>query len=263
MNIQLICVEERDFDATSIQIKNILDEIKNNFAIRFEKVKVTLKKEVRVIEVNRLLLSLCVIQLRYILPEEEYDLSFDDFLPDNIPFDKVSSIIESYFNETNEFIHNIKLTDILEDFYDVNAKVLTTIADVAWSINLYKGNTIDVYDMLKLCHNNKEIKDICSYQTKMSDNIQFADIESAADVQTKKLISLLRSDKYKSCYRNILGSVSPKQFQQVFVNISLKPDLFGIIIPEPINTNFYAGLRNVQDYFIDAVGARKALITNA
>jgi hypothetical protein len=51
--------------------------------------------------------------------------------------------------------------------------------------------------------------------------------------------------------------------RQAFVNIGVKPGLMdGELMPEPVDTNFLRGMRNVEDYYICAVGARKALTTN-
>jgi hypothetical protein len=179
----------------------------------------------------------------------------------------------------NSFVSDVKnVNGVMKDYFDTTIEALTSIVDVseitkkiqvviertaayAWHFNLVKGNSVNIFDLLMAAHVDEEVMAILNFTS--DENAQFSTIEESVEAQSKRLIEILKSDKHDTCLRNMLSSVSLKQFQQAFVNISLKPDLYGKVIEKPINTSFLRGMRNSTDYFINATGARKALITNA
>jgi endonuclease V-like protein UPF0215 family len=230
-------------------IDGLIDLIKGDFAYKDEVVTLQLGKKTKEIKVNDLILSLLLIRTRFSFKRK---LTFDDFV--NVTGD-VNGTILKYFNEsiiTYDGEDRISLTDAM-------ANTAKELARYAWQINYLKGNSINIYDMVHLAKDYPEVKKLLEFES--NENSQFSEIERTVEEQAKKLIEILKASD--TCYKNLLSSVSLKQFQQVFVNISLKPDLYGRIIEKPINTSFYRGLRNSTDYFTNALGARKALIINA
>ena len=184
-----------------------------------------------------------------------------------------------YIVDESDFIHNVSningtignyYTTTLHKFEDntsietINRRIgysLELIAKYTWNINYYKGNTVNLYDIFKFMEEVPEVKDIMNFQ--VDEHQQFSEIEDSITKRTNELISLIK-DKSGDNYLNaMVDSVSKGQFQQVFVNVGLKPDLYENIIPKPINTSIMRGFRNSTDFYINAVGARKALITNA
>jgi hypothetical protein len=109
--------------------------------------------------------------------------------------------------------------------------------------------------------NDKEIYKLVNFNT--DEKLQYAEMEDQIKLKTNELIQRIYDYPESNCYKDIISSVSIRQFQQVFVNIGLKPDLYGKIYPKPINTSFFRGMRNEEDFYINALGARKSLIINA
>jgi hypothetical protein len=93
---------------------------------------------------------------------------------------------------------------------------------------------------------------------------ELGDIEKAADVAGAELIDRLKAMPGEFGRLLRCGSaVNRDQMRQAFVNIGVKPGLMdGELMPEPIDTSFVRGMRGVEDFYICAVGSRKALTTN-
>lgn len=248
-----------DAETRSTLLKELEESIVDNFQEDFSKelreyeLTVSLGDEQFPIKMNELFLNTILLPARFVV--EGYVISKEDFVFD---VKSINKTIASYFEETiNAFVHQIPIQTITK----VIAKVIENLSRQAWRINLLKGNSVNIYDLLHLMMKDSRFSDIINFTS--NENAQFSEIESSVEEQTEKLIELLKADEHDSCLKNMLGSISKKQFQQVYVNISLKPDLYGMIIERPINTSFFRGMRDSTDYYINATGARKALITNA
>lgn len=249
-----------DLETRTSECTSVVDVLIEGFQADFSKesrnavIAVQIQEEQFEIRLNDLLFSLLLIPARFI-EGIEYTFSRDDFLENT---DDVTKSMLKYFNDTIEiFTGHVNVDNITTAF----AKVIENTARQAWGINLFVGNSVNLYDVFKLMNENAEIADILNFQS--NENSQFSEIESSVEAQTERLVELLKSDECDSYLKNMLGSISIKQFQQVFVNISLKPDLYGKIIERPINTSFFRGMRDSTDYYINATGARKALVVNA
>lgn len=250
--------EERTLEA----IQELVSELETDFSKKVlnTKVNVILGEDQKVFKLNELIYSLLLIPVRFWS-------------------DEISEAANLEITFDNSFISNVKnVNDVLKDYFDVTIESLTSVVDVgeitkkiqyviervahySWHFNLVKGNSVNIFDILKAASVDPELMAILNFTS--DENAQFSTIEDSVDEQAKRLIEILKSDKHDTCIKNMLSSVSTKQFQQAFVNISLKPDLYGKIIEKPINTSFLRGMRNSTDFFINATGARKALITNA
>ena len=246
--------EERSEGNTEL-IKAIVDLLDEDFSktLRVSNVLVTLDEDEFEIRLNDLLYSLLLGESRF--HDGMHTFTKDDFFF-NVTDPKKA--MRAYFDDTIEmFAASLPVKQVTKCIETTIEK----IAHYAWHFNLVKGNSVNLFDLVKLATENKEVLDILNY--KSNENMQFSEIESSVEKQTKRLIEILRSDESDTCLKNMLSSVSAKQFQQAFVNVSLKPDLYGRVIEKPINTSFLQGMRNSTDFFINAVGARKALVTNA
>lgn len=220
-----------------------------------EKIKFKIKGKQQTVKLNKAIFALILILVRFPLKRE---LVAEDLGLDVDPA-KINSFLIKYYDTT--------LREVLGDV-ETSKKVKEAIGDVAcrmadltWTLNVQLGNSINVYDIVHLMKVNQEVADIINYKTSNDD--QYAEMEAGITKANNRLIEIFRSPEVKTCYRGIIGSTNKNQFSEVFTNIGLKPDLFGRIIPEPINTSFLRGMRNSDDFFINATGARKALTTNA
>jgi len=252
-DISLKCVEKKNHEEVENIKFNLLEYIVDNIDSRNRKIKVKLFKETKEVSLNQLLVGLIFIESKFIL---ERNLNFDDILiiPEKIdPNIYIKAYVDFLIVETpKEKIKELKKSI---------AKSLECLASFMFLFNEVKGNTINIYDLITLMNKNKKVRDIVNFS--INEKLQFADMEESVKKKCDELVNLILNEKGKNCFKDIVNTVSIRQFQQMFVNISLKPDLYGKIYPTPINTNFMRGMRNERDYFINAMGARKSLITNA
>lgn len=251
---------QRDSDYLKEVCDDILDDIRDDFGNYKDELILTYEGEEYILPQNAFLFALLYLPIRYPLKRS---LTLDDLLVVEDPH-KLNKELKEYLDLTlKEFLEEDHPDKEMakELFLDNMSKVLSNVARVAWEINLIKGNSFNIYDMIHLMAYSPKIRKILSYES--ATDKQYAAIEAGVSEKVKELIEILYSDEVDTCYKNLLSSVNTNQLGQVFVNISLKPDLFGRVIPEPINTSFFMGLRNSTDYFINAIGARKALVVNA
>lgn len=251
---------QRDSDYLKEVCDDILDDIRDDFGNYKDELILTYEGEEYILPQNAFLFALLYLPIRYPLKRS---LTLDDLLIVEDPH-KLNKELKEYLDLTlKEFLEEDHPDKEMakELFLDNMSKVLSNVARVAWEINLIKGNSFNIYDMIHLMALSPKIREILSYES--ATDKQYAAIEDGVSEKVKELIEILYSDEVDTCYKNLLSSVNTNQLGQVFVNISLKPDLFGRVIPEPINTSFFMGLRNSTDYFINAIGARKALVVNA
>ncbi|BDH16422.1 MAG: hypothetical protein [Bacteriophage sp.] len=217
---------------------------------------------------------MCLVELG----DEEFEIALNDLFFSLL---LITSRIHSEENITKEhFVFNVtNPKSTLNTYFDkvieelsnrVDTKTLTQkigytielIAKYTWEINVFCGNTVNIIDIIELLTENPRVKEILDFT--VNENMQYKEISDIITKMNDELVSIIKNPESPDTYlKNMIGTISIGQFQQVFTNIGLKPDLNDNIIPKPINTSFLRGLRNSTDFFINAVGARKALITNS
>lgn len=134
------------------------------------------------------------------------------------------------------------------------------LADAAYAVNESFGNTTNLIDMLELKNSNKKVRDII--EMKLNEHSDYSEVVKVIKEANIVLMDEIR--KSKNSFAFILSSISPGQFQQVFCAIGYKPEVTSSnIYPHCVNTNLLKGYRSKEDYFVSALGARKAAITNA
>jgi hypothetical protein len=168
-----------------------------------------------------------------------------------------SNILAKYFNKIIIEFSN-------EDSQEVNliiGSIIETLSDLSGEFNVRVGNTLNLYDLIQLSKRNEDFDKLIRFT--IPDGMQFDEIEDLLALKNRELIQILSTeDNVLRNYVNSKTGINIKQLGQTMINIGLKPDLDGNIIPEPINTNYIQGLRNEDDYYTNGTGARKALITN-
>jgi hypothetical protein len=251
--VDFTCIREKDYETINSLTEEIFNIILDDVEVRKEKLLCSIDEENFVeLSFGQLLIALIAIKALILV---ERDLTTKDFLiikeQEDAPkklkayFDKV---IKEYDGE-----HNYEVKEMIAD-------CLEQLATYMYKFNEVKGNTINLFDMFKMAREDPELHAILNF--KINEKLQFHDMEESVKQQCNLLVKKIM-DHGNNCYADTLKSVSIRQFQQVFVNISLKPDLYGNIYPKPINTSFLRGMRDDTDYFINAMGARKALIINS
>ena len=218
---------------------------------RTDMVEVEIGEDSFEMRLNDLFFSLLLMRSRFF--DDDYIFSVFDLVVDVTDPSKEMKLYYDYNIEDLDYPIEI-ITKLI-------SYSLEEITRNAWHINHILGNSVNIYDLIHLSMENEEVNDILNFES--NENAQFSEIEKSVEEKCNRLIEILRSDETDTCLKNMLNSVSEKQFQQTFVNISLKPDLHGKIISEPINTSFLRGMRNSVDFFINTTGARKALVVNS
>lgn len=172
--------------------------------------------------------------------------------------------------ELNKKSLNGKLSSIITELYnDVDitelnnsiAEVLVLLAYISTSITTVTGISTSIKSLFELCEETPEIWELMNWE--IPNGLQFNEIEDLVSEKANRFFDLVKASNNE--YGKLVRAnsiINLDQFKQTAVNISLKPDLFGKVISEPINTNFMRGFRNYTDVYINAIGARKALINN-
>ena len=233
-------------------ISNLETEIlKEDFSKRNNKVFVKeLKQEIT----KSRLLTILIMGKHINIFKKEIDYSNDLFLDD---IGKKS--IANYFNK----VINTHVDDLGSKFNQLRDAISWSIhrlSVVSGTANFKIGNTISLYSIIKAGLKNKKIIDIIS--GRMPEGITLFDVEKVADERMNELTAELGKDP-DNCLYNFINSgcgINPKQFEEVFVSLGVKADIYGNIIPEIIDTNLVNGFRNVKDFYINSISARKALI---
>ena len=165
---------------------------------------------------------------------------------------------------------NEKLIEILRDYAIKNTILNRSVSEVLYNLrrisidfSLIMNLSISSEVFLKIFKENARMREIM--QTTFPLNMQPADIEHELNDLMNEEISI-----FKSIKDNPVGvilragtGIKHKQLSEFTVNMGLKPDLSGVTIPLPINSNtMIRGLDKPSSFYIDALGARKSLITN-
>ena len=196
-----------------------------------------------------------VVALKCLVDVEIVPELSDFFVGDKIDAEE----LERYFNrlitlfyEMGENLHQLSLSI---------ADSLAELSKIAADTNMQRGNTICLYDIINEANNSTEFNDLIN--TVIPDGLQFNEIEEFVSTRKDRIMEYL--SKADTCLKSLVnckGAINANQLGQSIVNIGLKPSIEGAIIPEPVNTSFMRGLRNRNDFFVDAQGGRKSLIVN-
>jgi len=166
--------------------------------------------------------------------------------------------LENYINKISEKAEVYKDNIDLETLKAELTKSIVELSDFTVKVNTLVGITVNLSSLGQLAARNPKIKELLNFT--IPEGLELNDIEKTVDEHVKAINEILK--KEESVYRPLLlgGAVNARQLGQTFVNVGLKPDIEGNVIPEPVNTSFIRGLRGRQDFKTCAIGARKALV---
>jgi hypothetical protein len=254
--LDLSFIKERDAE-TLVQFCDESKELmKNNFINRKKKFVCSVGDEQFETTLGPLVIALIAIKARFLFTRE---LGASDIIKVG-PESSVANDVKKYFTATIEEAIDDEGVNI-DDLKAIIAASLEEFADLTFEINQSAGNSINIYDMLKLAERNPRVNELLNF--KVDENSEYYETSSAIKAANKELLQELLNDD-QNCYRNLILAISPGQFQQVFCNVGYKPEVTSsAIYPHCVNTNLFQGMRNEMDYFVSSMGARKALITNA
>jgi hypothetical protein len=170
--------------------------------------------------------------------------------------------LDAYFNRV---ISRFKV-DGENDFEELRASVAEAInemSDLSGDLNVLAGNSISFHDFVKMSVEDEKAREI--FRQKISKRMQFDEIEDKFNKLGKQIEKYFKSKKDSELHPFVVSEtgINRKQMTQAIGFIGLKPDIDGSIIPVAIEDNYLIGLSCLENYFINAKGTRKALITNS
>lgn len=169
-----------------------------------------------------------------------------------------SDLVAAHLNET---IAELYETVEHETLSLAAAGVTNFLADLAVATTGRVGTSLSIKALIDAGRQDQRVWDLLHWQTPAG---ELNDIEKAADAAGSELVTRLRA--LPGEIGRLLRSgaaINKDQMRQAFVSVGIKPGLGdGELIPEPIDSSFLRGMRGVEDFYICAIGARKALTTN-
>lgn len=244
------------------EYENLIESIKSNI-----KNDVTYRKNIVDEELNLTQGNLLTLLIFSRIFNKDKNLKFDDSFFDNGFNVKQPSSYNKYFNKliVNVAENNNYPEYSSEDISLYISECLDELSIFSTQNVLYqKGSTISIFDMIQMEKNSKTLYDAMHYEDDPSE-IRIDKWNKKRNEILDKGIDAIKNNPYKNSIHEYIDSrtgINTKQLAEVIFNIGYKPDSFGKVIPTRIPVSFLTGLQNVQQYYIDCIGARTALITS-
>ena len=179
--------------------------------------------------------------------------------------DKVSDYSD-FFDKVIKLSREKGLEDRTEGLQQSISWAISELATFASAnVLLRRGVTLNPFDIPRLAKKDPIFQETLNFQH--DENETLVDIEAKIQKQRDNLdlsIERLMLDEGNSI-RKLIGAesgINKNQLGEVIGVIGFKPDIRGRVITKPINTSFSKGLQSIDDYYTNAMGARKALITS-
>ena len=184
----------------------------------------------------------------------------------------ISKNIEMEFDESDLFegetakdVDNYirKLANLAKDagVDGLKEKIFEVIQDLlilSTRVNEIHGITVDLYSLAKMYKTNPEAKKLIDF--KLDEGKTLDAMSEDMSKLTEEVGRVFSAPD--SPYRELIKgeAVNKKQLTQMVACVGLKPDLDDNICEHPVNTSFIRGLRSIEDFWVSATGARKALV---
>ena len=236
-------------------INEFIDYSIHNFDKRTEKVKVINGDKEYIMSFSNFLTNLILLRPFYTFEQNSIN---DEFITTNGNEFK-STDLEDYYNRIiEEFGSNEKGFKLING---VISDITNTFDDISGTYNVLYGNSMNLYSLIELSNKNEKLYDLLNF--KFPNGLEYKDIEEIGDKKLGELIDILKTeDNVMKNYLNSGTGINLKQLRQYAITVGSKPSLDGSILEKIINTSLINGMRNVDDFVINASGARKAIITN-
>ena len=169
-------------------------------------------------------------------------------------FDNYMNYVLTRYSNTNE--------EEFESFRKEVVDTLNQLASISYILNVIVGNSMSLNDFIILNATNPEARSI--FRPDLPETMEFSEVEKLNKEYGKKLMDLFKQEKETELHPYCVSEtgINIKQFTQMASFIGLKPDMKSGVIPVIIRDNFLYGLSNLQNYYINCVGTRKASYTN-
>lgn len=239
-----------------IKVKDELkQEIMSDFAVRRNNVVLILDNKQFQMTAGQALLNLMLMQF-YVncnIKLTEKDVFTDSYISEKNLNAYFTYILKRYAKE-----NKAEFTSFRAEFVDL----LNKLNRISVPCNMLAGNTISLNDFIELAATNEEARHL--FRPEIPNGMQFNEIENLFNEYSKKLMTFYKTTTESELHPYCVSGtgINVKQFTQFASFIGLKPDMKGGIIPYIIKDNFLYGFSNLRNYYINAVGTRKAQFTN-
>jgi hypothetical protein len=235
--------------------EDITSEVLNDFSSRKEQVKlITSDGEVKV-TLGEALTNLMMLKFSI---TQDIPITKDLILSGKkVNGDEISKIFNRVLNKIKE-IDNLNYDHARLSI----SESINEMSDISGEINVRAGNTISIQDFVRLAATDENAKKI--FNVKFDDNVKFSEIEDEFDRKGQEILDYFSKKKDSDLYNYVWSKtgLNLKQLTQAISFVGLKPDMDGSIIPVVIDGNYVRGLGNIESYYINSKGTRKALVTN-
>lgn len=255
-------IEDLFKDPDESKYENLMNDITNFITTDISRRHILVNISFNGEQQKQINLGQYLVYLIILQPFFVYDETIQvDKLPD------VSNIneIEKYFDFCIDYF-GIQLNNI-DNIGEILVDIIDRLNSITCEMNKKFGPTFDLLTFIELADRNKEFAKILyepgSFIKENNGKVSPEEIVKHTHQIIKDVQRCIIEDD-QNYFKNFITSgagVNAKQLGQVVGYIGLKPDLKEKIIPKPIDTNFCLGLRNITDFYINAVGCLKALIT--
>jgi hypothetical protein len=239
--------------------KEVKEELKSKilegYSERKKSAKIMVGGEVVKASLGKVLINLLIMKP---LVGKGFKLTKDDLF-------NYESVTEKNLNDYfNKLLVRCKTNENItyDEVRHLVAETINEMSDISGKLNVLSGNSISFHDFIKLSAENSEAKEIFHY-TKNED-LQFNEIEDKFNKLGSRIEEFFLDNKDTELYPFMVSGtgINKKQLTQAIGFVGLKPDIDGSIIPVAIDDNYLNGLTNLENYFINSKGTRKALIVN-
>jgi hypothetical protein len=253
-NFSNIFKDYSEYEETKNEIKNL---ILSSFESRNKPARIILGSDVITATLGRVLINLLIMK-----PFVGKGLKLTS--NDMFGFESVTEWnLDSYFNYILKRFKEDDKDLNFEELRKIVGETINEMSDISGDLNVLAGNSISFYDFVRLSSSDPEAKDM--FNQKIDKRMQFDEIEKKFGDLGDRIENYFKTNMDTELYPFVISDtgINKKQFTQAVGFVGLKPDIDGTIIPVAIEDNYLTGLKNLENYFINSKGTRKALITNS
>ena len=255
--VQKLDISFLQFDIEKyIQVKEELkQEILSDYSLRKTQCVLVLYNKEYKMNAGTLLLNLMLLQ--FFVNCQIKLIETDIFMPEAISektLNKYFSYVLKRYSDGNPK----EFDTFRKEFIDL----LNKLSRISVPCNMLAGNTISLNDFVILIATNNEARQL--FRPDIPNGLQFNEVEELFGEFSKRLMNFYKSAHGLELHPYCVSEtgINVKQFTQFASFIGLKPDMKGGIIPYIIKDNFLYGFSNLRNYYINAIGTRKAQFTN-
>jgi hypothetical protein len=170
--------------------------------------------------------------------------------------------LDAYFNRVIARFKGEADTDF-DDLRAVVGETINEMSDISGELNVLSGNSISFHDFVRMTSEDPKAKEL--FKQKIDRRMQFNEIEDRFNKLGRDIEKYFKTQKETELHPFVMSDtgINRKQLTQAIGFIGLKPDIDGSVIPVAIDDNYLYGLTSLENYYINAKGTRKALITNS